>query len=1417
MLLEAKTSGPIDVDFGNLQLLQSTSTIKLDPMKIEEKILLSPFDFVNYIEIKMPEKEAKLQKDVFPLKIYESEKKSKFTFCELNPKKELSTKLYTELNAVIFYMVLEDKLIFGDNLSNIKFYSLKENKVIKTLQYPLKNTPEIYKSYAMDISPDEIFSFVGYENGQIALFEKVKCKQIIKTGNNFSIINIKLYHQTKKQLQILYSDIKGNVMLVSLKAKTFGNFEEQMESICKGNVNAPYYLINILKFKDTETVVNKSLKDLNDTFALVSSENVVLYTYNEDFNKIHTFKKPKYIRDNSLPDVVIGLGKQPSNNESTDGDADLLVLYLISWEKVIYLHVLPFMNNTLDFVIDSGFYVNEAPIIKIGFLNLSTIYLIDIEGNFKILSSRKFNQGLISIDEKKRIPIIPENNKNAELQEVIKIGKMKSHSYLNNKQLETYIYSIIDNRKKNEFYAFGLDTIYQQYLINYQACLEKIIEKGTPNDWNDAFLLGQNIYKGKNSSLFGIPMKIDERKKKVKEYLQSIIQKYLISSLKSNQVENNMETIIEFCNEVDLDNFLFEKILKENNLKEHKNIFFEYLEPFILCNKYKDVEVPKNILLELIQFHKDKNELSKLDHLLIHFNVKSLNNNDIKKKLEELDLISPQIYIEIYDKKDFYKPVTIIYDKYSRAEKLDSFKDYKDLIKSKKMPLEKIKTYKQYIGHKLLWYLQKTLDGKKFPSFIESIDPILYFSTVTKITYWLLSEKVFKDLIFLEIGTFFNIINFIFSNEDIIETFEENNEDPTKKAEALKILKQDGNNSYTSENVDASDLINYIVNMGNDILKKDPEKNKKINLYLKIFIIAVGKRIKLNVNDKREAIKFVIQNSSKFKTKIDLAKKMINILEGKDFEIKDYDDILYIMKKGTFDEIRLFLLKKKKLYIDCLHLLLDSEVKMNKLDEIIFTFINMTLTRLQIKKMTNEYKTFKNEVKKNLVKITQKSLENSYTIINFWFPKDKKGCLNQLKEVPQIQLDYVEYSIRKIIKEKENKDVEYVEEEYTKYLLERHVQLLCNLNKKNQIITWLKRLNDYPIKECIEICKKGDVYDALIFLYKKEGNITEALNVCNKIIAIAFDDIIKNYKLKDFSEELYDKKKKEFIKFINDAIETIEFEENSYNKETEKGGKENKHELWGKFLKKLYEIQNSFSKESNIPPEKKEIYKNISYLILNQIQSLITRMSPYVGERNVFDYVIKVNPKAKVIEFKPFFHETLKSYGIEKNILNFFIEALSEYSLDEEFTLETLNSKGNYFSLNHNYCHVCNIPFNVTGTSNKVIRFKCGHMQHVNCCTQKRICLKCLEDNYKKWASRMKDENSKDVDEKEFVEFLKTYQEVKTEMGHKKEKKEKREKNTGSVSSGFYKNFKKLTNIDKYDSKNRRNFIVDGVKFYMNK
>ena len=108
----------------------------------------------------------------------------------------------------------------------------------------------------------------------------------------------------------------------------------------------------------------------------------------------------------------------------------------------------------------------------------------------------------------------------------------------------------------------------------------------------------------------------------------------------------------------------------------------------------------------------------------------------------------------------------------------------------------------------------------------------------------------------------------------------------------------------------------------NSSSKLEDEKKDKINLYLKTFVIAVGNITKSDKEIKKEAIIYIIKNINKHKIKLNVSEKMVKILEGKDFEPKDYDDILCIMTKGVFDEIHLLILKKKKQYIDCLKLLL---------------------------------------------------------------------------------------------------------------------------------------------------------------------------------------------------------------------------------------------------------------------------------------------------------------------------------------------------------------------------------------------------------------------------------------------------------------------------------------------------------------
>ena len=56
--------------------------------------------------------------------------------------------------------------------------------------------------------------------------------------------------------------------------------------------------------------------------------------------------------------------------------------------------------------------------------------MIDKEGNFKILDTRKFNQGAISIHKELLYPIVPINNNKAELQEALQIKGIMKQIYL---------------------------------------------------------------------------------------------------------------------------------------------------------------------------------------------------------------------------------------------------------------------------------------------------------------------------------------------------------------------------------------------------------------------------------------------------------------------------------------------------------------------------------------------------------------------------------------------------------------------------------------------------------------------------------------------------------------------------------------------------------------------------------------------------------------------------------------------------------------------------------------------------------------------------------------------------------------------------------------------------------------------------
>ena len=1463
-LIDLKILQKEEIPYNQIQSPSEAADLTSDEIPFDK--IPDPLEFIDYLEFKNPKQKSKFQKFLFLLKKYEEENKPTFSICDLSLQDELSQLVFRGDKNFFGSMSYEDKIILSDNFGEVKFYSIKDKKLVRTLPNPTKNKKN--KIYAIDINDDGDMAFLGYENGNIALFdlEKNKCQKIFNEIHKTNVINIKIIEQVKlakeKQFKILSSDVSGNVYLTHIKKGLLGlGYSFKSNLFCQ-NVDFPFYMIYLLRFKENE-LKNNSLSKLNQNFILSNLQKVNLYSSSpKGIEKIFDFSKPDYLKDSYISDCAFGLGIKPSSNESSDyDDDDIQILLLISWERVIYLHVLPVLDNNVTFPLLLGYYVNNIPIIRIGFLNLSSIYLIDKEGNFKILDTRKFNQGNIEIHKELCYPIVPKNNSRAELQQVLHFNGIMKQIYLKIKDVdkETYFYSILNNNTKDESSVCVLtdNQIYYQELIDYQKYLKDLQKK---ENWMGLLILGINIYKGKMAALNGIPFKKKDRKSTIGEYLQDLISQFLFTNAGTQQVlnnsknnyfdpnqekariEKNMDITIEFCIEIDSVNYLFDKILKIYESKKYKEIFLSKLEPFILCDKMKKFDIPEEIILDLIKLYESKKQFDVLGQILIHFNIKSIDTPNIRQKIQNLFLASPFMYICIYgENKDYFKPVTFIYDRFINSKEIPDFTSYKELIQDKKMPLAEVKMSKQYIGHKLLWYIKKTLQKKKFPNFMENIDDDSYCKCTSEITYWLLSDEVLKNLLQFDASSFFEMISFIFGNKEekkggfIIETLQDNNDDVKKKEEALKILKPKENSSYNKENIAPKDLVEYLIENFDKYLDK---KNKDlIQLHFNIFIVTIGKRLNLEKKVKKEAIKFIIQKYHKLKKEKDQDKseeqKITNnikeILNEKEFDDNDYNDILHSMTKHEFDDIRLLINKKKENYKECLEIYLDSKSTLLDDEENIFDFINMTfynLNKLKENKGPDNIDNFKKIILKNLDLIGAKSIEKFENMISTWFIKEKKQVLEELKVNQDIQLQYVELLVKKLIRDKqENSEIELSEmkedeQKYIKNFLVLHIKLLCIKKESKKIITFLKQCDMYPIEDCIQICKNYEVIDGLIFLYKKIGSIDKALDVCLNLISKLYKSITDNLNnSKNFQENKCILEGNDFIKVCGDAINILIESEKSLMPEldlslekSENGNKEAKqvkeeHKLWSEILDKIYKLIEAYENDTkNIKPDDyrfkpKEDFKKI---IQDQFQNLLKVMSRYVGIKYILDIVYKTNKDAKFSEFKPLLFEMLKSYENQKNILGLIRNELKLSCNESIKDLKKINDTGVEFEIENYSCDICKLLFNDTlGINGKILHFPCEHMEHLTCANRRHLCQICLEKEYQDNITKVK-KGGDYYEDKIHKEFMNIYEEYKKELTNKEKNKkvkvEKPEKKKNkSVGFTISKKFNRLMGLDNYN------------------
>ena len=1316
-------------------------------------IIPNPIDFVNYFEIDQSNTKISTAYSNFLIQNHRKQSKLK-SVLEIEPHLEINKAIFTEKNRIIKCIYpKDDDLILGDSNGNILFFSLKEKKKTKELLLPTKffstfNTEEDKVINCLDITDEHDYLFVGYKSGTISVFDLKKnvCKYSVnKIHNNNSCIELKYSHREKNIFHILSCDIAGNVSYSIIKDGTLAWRLVSTDKLIENKEIPVFYLKFIRPIEYLDDIPD--IKNLQQTAIFGAMDSIYIYSLEPQINEIASIEKPDYIKENVVPDIQIGIGKSLINNKYTKIDENNKLLMAISWGRTITIYELPIKDNFITQPIVLGNYVNKESILKIGFLSNSVLFFIDDKFTIKIINTRKIGYGSVQIIPLQKRIKVPKNNSDSELQNEslldknILTQKKITDPYEDEIEKDIYQYTIVTNN--SSLFILCKTALYFGSLVDWKEFLNKLSKK---EEYLSLFSIGIDTYQGKMNALLNIPHEEEKRKQLIGDFLRGEISKYVIFTTGSKKsgtfdspeeielIKKCMNISIELCLEIESFDYLITKIEPMFESIEYGEYFLTKLEPFILYDKIKDVILSEEIVQEIIDLYTRKDMSDILSQLLLHINIKCIENEHIKEKIKKLNLISPLIYLYMNGtNEDYFAPINIMFQYFNNSKELTNFTNYNEALELE--PINTVLNSKQYYGHKILWYIRLCLTGRKFPNNEEKMKPELYNKLIPDITYWLITEKVMKAFINFDPKDYFNILKNIFSLEMYYNKLVETAKNLDIK---IQVTAQLLNEKYNISDIEPLTLIENIVNYCRD-------QNNKIKNYLYDFVIISSKLNNINKKLRTEAVNFILSNYgdvSNDKNNTELYAFINNIIDciknEEMFNNFDYSEFLDKIKFDIYDEVKFFLLNKTKQYQKCLELFIDPKSHINDKINRLFKWIHDTH-----KSLVNNDKglnQFKGNIINNLKNIAEIDIEKFDIMVNEIFPEEKRMLLEKLlSKDQQISLKYIETLVKginnKLNSDDGNDEIKRDIENVT-FILYLHIKLLCQLKKYDEILEALQQNHLYPYEKCLQLCLDNKVYDSAIYLYQINGELSKAVEICLGRIDEEFkkflSDVDKNkiQNIAEINENYWPK----IEKYLNRGIDVCEH--NSQG---------NDDDIWFDILGKLFQFEKKlgeYLKKYKDNELNKSLIEIMQTIIIKNIKDLMEKMCSYVSITRIINVVSERNKNAGFKEFRDLIMNILYNYSSQTNIFTSTRKLLSNLIFENEGLFQTLNLEGDLLDVEK--CDKCQKEFNKNFMyKEKIIIFNCKHNFHKSCTIKEKtdngieeICPICRESEIQKSSNR---------------------------------------------------------------------------------
>ena len=1295
-----------------------------------------PTEFINYMETEYVKSKIEDNEHIFQIKNYKQHTKLNYLVWKFINKSKLSARFVKNSNLITSITVKQNYLFTGDNLGQVRMYSYDSEIEHKSLILNEIKTANKKSVVCMDISDNLTVLAVGYLNGYVALWDisSGKCKRLITDAHaNSSIIAIKFLRAENKYYEIISSDLKGRVNKIAISE---GFFITNVDIIKVMEYKIPIFLVEILKLTAEEKKKYYDKKDNPVIIAFGCLEYVLIYLLEPETKKLFMLERPKYFnKENNrypIPDVSYGVGYCPRDlNKPGVKKTDLLRIIAISWGKVVYLYYLPFdVNKGPLEVIHIGHYVNENQILRMGFLSTSIFFVFDITKKFLLINTSLVSPKEVKIDPSTNQPIQPTYKIESP---VIDVSQQEGQ----NISLQAYLpdkgskdatatkatYNNIIINQKGSFCFLGKSQFYLVEIFDWEKCL--ILLKGNA-EWLGALSLGLDLFYGKKRALPGIPIEEKERKTIVGYELNKLILEYATMTIGNDfsrlnkeaaleALSKNINVCIEFCLEINDVNYLLNQIYPVFDLKGYTNLFIEKLEPFILCDKIKNYDLGELTISRIVNYYLDTKKIDTLSQLLTHLDISSIDREDIKKTCIDNNLITPLIYIYMNGKEDdYFFPIKTMYEMFHQFSPLPRkvFEDYSTCLNN--VSICDLEKSRQFIGHKLLWYINLCLDKRKFPS-NDIIEEEKYTNIVSSIFLWIMKNDIITELMNFDSFSLFAILTRFFTEIPIFEIIKNINYDKEKFKDIL---------IYGTQIVDF-ELKTFI-----DIIVDKAERVNKIYALFDMneFLILISSKI--DVLEKKQifdAVKYLLEFSSKSKKEEALNEEdnfiyhkrywkskdfdinLSNELKGvilhrkKSFTNDDFYQLLAICDKSTLVMVKIFLLIQTGNYSQCLNTYLFDEGIINRTDKT-FDFINKSLKELTDSKQNDKIKLFQEEILSKYIHLASLSIKELTKLNQNWFNDNHSRALEKLSPKKECQLEYVETVLEGF---KEDELPPNLMDTYL-FLLTTHIDLLCKLNKIDEILPNLKKRQAYPI-DCITKCLEAKAYDAAIYLYNTTGKIDDSFNLSVNILKETFDDLFKAVRAKDVNG---------YTNLIRVHKVNLDRCMSICKDNSDKSDSADTEQMWFKLLQIFYSTLNE-ARELKVV-ESEEMVSDLQVTISTNIKTILNIMNSYVSIKTIIQFVTMNQKQAEYKEFKEILKTMLFTYTLYNNILHCTRKLISRTvrRSEEEYTREL--RIGNVYHLLK--CEECEKEFDI---EEKIMIFKCGHQIHLSCCTKNKTDLFC--------------------------------------------------------------------------------------------